>query len=242
MKSFIASALLTWIFALPRVSAASLDEWNWRNPFPQGNPLYNVTYINGNWVSVGELGTLLFSTNGTNWISRQSDVQQTDLHGCAFGSGVYVVVGDFGTVLTSSDGISWTQRFTGTFYSLKSVTYAAGKFSAVGETPSTLTSPDGINWTSHSSGNWVLNDVLRAQGFYVAVGGNSQGSVVLHFTGRSDLDSAPVCGGHRFFNDCVRRCKVCGNSKSIDMDFDGCSDVATNHVIGSLWFHSHLLR
>ena len=59
------------------------------------------------------------------------------------------------------------------------MTYAAGQFLAVGENTTILTSPDGINWTSHSSGNWVLNDVIRAQGLYVAVGGNSQGSVVL---------------------------------------------------------------
>ncbi len=147
-----------------------LEQWHWRNPLPQGNALHNVVFVNGNWVAVGELGTILTSSDGTNWIRCESGVID-DLRGCAYGGSHYVVVGDFGTVLTSPDGVSWTQQYPGTFYSLNGVTYANGQFVAVGEQTTILTSPDGVDWTPRSSGDWELFDVIQAGGMYVAVGG-----------------------------------------------------------------------
>jgi hypothetical protein len=152
------------------LNAAPLEQWHWRNPLPQGNPLNNVLFVNGNWLAVGELGTILTSTDGTDWVRQETDVLD-DLRDCAYGAGIYVVVGDLGTVLTSADGIEWTQQYDGTFYALNGITYANGQFVAVGEQASIFTSPDGVDWMQRSSGNWELFDVIQAAGMYVAVGG-----------------------------------------------------------------------
>ena len=38
------------------VLADSLDNWNWRNPLPQGNNIHSVTFGNNTFVEVGEYG------------------------------------------------------------------------------------------------------------------------------------------------------------------------------------------
>src|SRR5205823_2144491 len=124
---------------------------------------------------LGDLGTLLTSSDGTNWLRRESGTTMR-LQDCVYGMGKYVAVGDFGTVLTSLDGVSWTSQYPGTFYSLNGVTFADGQFVAVGERMTILTSPDGANWTQRSSGDWPLVRIIRARGTYVAVGG-TRGSV-----------------------------------------------------------------
>jgi hypothetical protein len=148
-----------------------LEEWHWRNPLPQGNALHNVVFVNGTYVAVGELGTILISNDGTNWLRRESGVIE-DLRDCAYGGGHYTIVGDFGTVLTSLDAVSWTSQYASSFYSLNGITYAGGQFVAIGEQTTILTSPDGTVWTPRSSGIWELFDIVQAEGLYVAVGGN----------------------------------------------------------------------
>jgi len=129
-------------------------------------------YLNGAYLALGELGTILLSNDGTNW-ARLSPGTIFNLKDCAYGNGKYVVVGDFGTVLTSTDAVLWTPQYAGTFFSLNGVTYADGQFVAVGEQAVILTSPDGITWTQRSSGTWELFDVIHAAGMFVAVGGNT---------------------------------------------------------------------
>lgn len=161
----------------------ALAQWHWRNPLPQGNLLHNVSYLNGQYLAVGELGTILTSTDATNWVARNSGTTM-ELRDCAYGAGKYVVVGDYGTVLTSPDTITWTLQFSSTFYSLNAVTYANGQFVGVGAQTTIITSVDGVSWTIQSSGPWTLRDVVFAEGLYVAAGGdpataNSIGSKVL---------------------------------------------------------------
>ena len=150
--------------------AAVLDAWHWRSPLPQGNSLRNVVFANGVYVAVGELGTILTSSDGTNWQRRVSGVFDT-LTDCAYGGGQYVAVGDYGVVLTSPDLATWTLQYASTFYALSGVTYGNGQFVAVGEGTAIFTSPDGIIWTQRSSGEWELYDVIYGGGSYVAVGG-----------------------------------------------------------------------
>ena len=150
--------------------AEVLDQWHWRNPLPQGNALNNVVYADDRYVALGELGTLLTSTDATNWVTRNSR-STMELRDCAYGGGTYVVVGDYGTVLTSSNAIDWATQYSGTFFSLKGITYANGQFVCVGEGTMILTSPDGETWTQRSSGPWELRDVIYAGGLYVAAGG-----------------------------------------------------------------------
>lgn len=171
MKNSVAVLALVLYFSnFTATSGEVLTQWHWRNPWPQGNAIYNVVAANGKLVAVGELGTILTSTDGTNWTARFSGTQM-DLRDCAYGAGKYVAVGDYGTVLTSPDLQTWSPQFAGTFYSLRSITFANGQFVGVGEQASILTSGDGVNWLPQSSGPWQLEDITYAEGMFVAAGG-----------------------------------------------------------------------
>ena len=150
--------------------AAVLDAWHWRSPLPQGNPLRNVVFANGVYVAVGDLGTILTSSDGTNWQRRASGVVDS-LNDCAYGGGQYVVVGVYGVVLTSPDLATWTLQYAGTFFALNGVTYGNGLFVAVGEGTTICTSPDGMDWTQRGAGEWELFEVAYGGGSFVAVGG-----------------------------------------------------------------------
>lgn len=153
-----------------QLSAAPLEQWHWRSPLPQGNGLNNVVFANGRFIAVGELGTILVSSDGINWVRRESGVLD-ELRDCAYGNGRYVVVGDYGTVLTSTDALTWVPQYGSTFYSLKGITYGNGQFVAVGEQTTIIISLDGVNWIQQSSGEWDLYDVDYGAGVFVAVGG-----------------------------------------------------------------------
>jgi hypothetical protein len=63
-----------------------------------------VTYGNGLFVAVGELGgAILTSPDGVNWTQRTSGTRD-DLYGVTYGNGLFVAVGEDGTILTSRTG------------------------------------------------------------------------------------------------------------------------------------------
>jgi len=160
-----------WVFLIASAMGGNvLEQWHWRSPQPQGNAIHSVVPANGTFVAVGEMGTILTSGDGTNWTTRASGTLM-NLRDCAFGAGLYVVVGDYGTVLTSPDLQTWTSRYVGTFYSLRGITFGSGRFVCVGEETTILTSTDGMNWLPQSSGPWLLEDVIHAEGLFVAGGG-----------------------------------------------------------------------
>src|SRR6266576_104778 len=54
--------------------ADALDTWFVRNPGTT-NPIYAVAYGSSNFVAVGSAGVLLTSTNGSDWVTRNSGQQ-----------------------------------------------------------------------------------------------------------------------------------------------------------------------
>jgi hypothetical protein len=168
---FLRTAIFGLLMAFATRSQSNpLEQWHWRNPLPQGNQLYHIASANGTFVAAGELGTILTSADGTNWITRDSGTT-FELHGCTYGAGKYIAVGEFGTVVTSTDLVSWTPQYTGTFNNLNAVIYTNSQFVAVGDGGTIVTSPDGVFWTSRASGSWQLFDITYSAGTYVAVGG-----------------------------------------------------------------------
>ena len=73
------------------------------------------------FLSVGNTGTLLKSSDGTTWISKFSGESSVGLNGVCYGNIIFVIVGDGGAIRTSSDGNTWTQRTSGTSNNLKGV-------------------------------------------------------------------------------------------------------------------------
>ena len=111
------------------------------------------------YVSVGENGTILTSSDGTTWTSRTSGTSN-NLVGVTYANSTFVVMGASGTILTSSDGTTWTSRTSGTNDALYRGTYANSTFVVVGDNGTILTSSDGTSWTSRTSGTTeTLNGV-----------------------------------------------------------------------------------
>jgi hypothetical protein len=100
----------------------STDASNWvERKFATSNVIYGVTFGKGQFVGVtGRVrdplasaglvsGSILTSSDGTNWVERVSDLQ-FGLRKVAFGNGEFVAMGDAGITLRSSDGLQWVQR------------------------------------------------------------------------------------------------------------------------------------
>ena len=158
------------------VYADYLDEWQWRNPLPQGNTLSGVVYGSNTFVAVGGYGTILTSPDGETWTIKTTGIS-SKLNGVTYGNNTFVAVGGYGTILTSPDGETWTSRISGTSNWLGGVTYVNNTFVAVGKGGIVLTSPDGETWTSRISGtSQDLYGVTYGNNTFVAVG---DGGIIL---------------------------------------------------------------
>ena len=69
-------------------AADPVKTWNWRNPVPQGMALSRIaTDGAGNYVAVGEFGTILTSADSAAWTVRQSGSQP--INAVAYGAGSF---------------------------------------------------------------------------------------------------------------------------------------------------------
>ena len=144
MKSILAWLTTLGLLLAQLCQADPLDFWTWRNPYPTGSGIAKLTYVNGQYVGVGGIGTIVTSPDGTNWLQRYSGTSD-DFRDIACGNGQVVVVGgrtSFGNnctpvdshavILTSLDGNNWTQRDSPTTNMLLGVAYGNGGFVAIG--------------------------------------------------------------------------------------------------------------
>ena len=82
--------------------------------------LNDICYGNNTFLIVGKIGYVFSSSDGTNWVGRQSGaptpgggVSYNDRYGLAYGDGLFVSVGEWNTradIQSSPDGITWTRR------------------------------------------------------------------------------------------------------------------------------------
>jgi hypothetical protein len=167
LRSFVVF-LLCAICAL----AHAQTNWIWANPSPQGNALHGVTWHVGQFVAVGENGTVLTSPDGSDWTIRSSNTSKT-LASIVWHGSQFVAAGEDGTVLTSADGVAWTKRPSGTNAFLNSLAENGAGLVAVGDDGAILTSEDAVTWTARNS---TTTDNLHAAAWngslFVAVGGS----------------------------------------------------------------------
>jgi len=71
------------------------------------SPLFGQSFV-----SVGNSGTILTSSDGISWTKRTSGKTYI-LYGVTYGNCTFVTVGVNGVIITSFDGISWTKRASG---------------------------------------------------------------------------------------------------------------------------------
>ncbi len=157
---------------------ASAPYWQWRNPTPQGNDYYDVTYGGGRFVAVGPAGTITTSTDGITWSQANSGVNGY-LSSVAYGNGRYIIVG-FGNALISEDGVSWNRTSLPREgnVGVSGVTFAGDRFFGMSNVNYTLrppqmnyvvTSTDGINWTKSDTASAAnVGRIAYGGGTYLA--------------------------------------------------------------------------
>lgn len=133
MGFFVFSLLIL----LPRISTADpLDHWHLRNnPLPQGIgiDLHGVTWGNGTFMAVGDVGAIPTSPDGTTWSLRWTPQTFGLLSGVTWGNGTFVMVGwPSGMLLTSPDGTTWSRVLLPPGLGLYGVTWGNSTFVAVG--------------------------------------------------------------------------------------------------------------
>lgn len=142
-----------------------------------------------NTVAVGASGTILSSSDGTNF-SRVTSPTTNGIAAVIFGDGQYVAVGAFGAIATSADGKTWANSSSGTGNALTGIAYGAGAYVAVGAKGTILTSTNGVSWTT-VAGTRTLNimGVSFGNGLFAAL--NSDGTVLTSQNGKSWTVNSP---------------------------------------------------
>ena len=166
-----------FLFSLTVISCKSSDD-----------DITSSTSSTGLFVTVGDNGIILTSSDGISWTKRTSGTTK-NLYGVTYGDGLFVTVGDNATILTSSDGTTWTntstnKRTTLRYFSkadtnhLYGVTYGDDLFVTVGGNATIFTSSDGTTWTERDGlrSKWAtpkyLKGVTYRKKLFVAVGRN----------------------------------------------------------------------
>jgi hypothetical protein len=152
------AALACLLLGAPPMSSASdpLDQWHWRNPLPDGNSLSTVTYANNTFVAVGQ--QVLTASDGSNWVKHTPGLvygigTNYGLLSIAWGNRTWVTVGS-------------AQRPGGT-----------GSFAVI------LTSSNLVSWVPQSAPQGIsreigiLNDIVYADGKFVAIGEGYDGQL-----------------------------------------------------------------
>jgi len=158
----------------------STNGYNWKQvyalPYKDGGHFINgITFTNGRFMAAARFGTLLTSTNGSDWTKIQpitapgdtnSPWMNRDLLGIAYGPEGWVIPAHDNLALRSTDdGNSWTELNTtgsrnGTYWHSF---YSDGRY-WFSDNNIIDTTPDGISWTHNNSGlpPGVTGPVARA--------------------------------------------------------------------------------
>jgi hypothetical protein len=169
--------------ALPGLVAAISIPWIGMGAIPTAwqardsgtsNRLNGVAYGDGMYVAVGQNGTVVTSSDGTNWVHRSLGETNAELLCVTHGGGRFVAGGREGVLRSSTDGTNWTNGTTPPgVEQIYGVTYGYGLFVAVGQVEH-----DGTNYilTSSNGLDWVARDVATTNTlFAVTPAFNHQG-------------------------------------------------------------------
>ena len=147
----------------------STDGINWTryNPFTNGIAPKAITYGNGLFVVVGNLGSnrLMTSPDGITWTLRSVLGNDDNWQSIAFGNNLFVAIANSGDNKTmySSDGINWTAVAAN--LGSNAITFGEGKF-----TTGTNYSTDGITWIGTTISPILPYGITYGNGIFVVVG------------------------------------------------------------------------
>ncbi len=245
--------LLFMCFSLVIKSTAeaghTADEWEWRNPLPQGNPLTGVIFKSNTFWAVGNYGTIIKSgtNNYANWEVLESNTF-FKLKDIASSDQGFVIVGNGGTVLTSNlDGVHWTTRNSGVSTNLNAVTWGGPtgrkRYVAVGRASDWSTiifSTDGVAWTRYNPPTTselmdIIWDGPSGQEKYIAVGNHG---TILYATNELDwnrVNPAPT-NSHLYAVAWGNNQYVAlGSSNTVLTSTDGITWITTGSISGPVY-------
>lgn len=131
---------------------SSSDGKNWTERYSSGNRVNQVVWNGGQFVAVGNSGTVLTSPDGAAW-SRGTIPSTVHLNTVAWnGAGFLADSKQQKQTWLSSDGKSWTMSPANPGIFRPRFAGALGRFVGIGDAGRIVTSPDGTAWTSRSSG------------------------------------------------------------------------------------------
>jgi hypothetical protein len=139
--------------------------------------LYGVAFGYGQFIAVGDGGTMLSSTDGEVWTPRNTGISNY-LSRIIFAGGLFVAVGgDYGlksTIVTSTNGIDWQSQNSPTTSTLWDVAYGNGQFLALTSSsiPMILHSEDGLVWKTSTPRNvdWPVCKIAYGASTFVVAG------------------------------------------------------------------------
>lgn len=153
--------------------------WQIRNP-GIAVQLNNVAYGVGNFVAVGNSGTIVTSANeGTNWTVQGSGTTVNTLNGVSYitnsVTNIFLATGAAGTILTSPDGTNWTSQASGIGTDLSCAAYGGDTYLVAGASGVILKSSDCTTWSAVTSGttraiNGIVYNATNFPNNFVAVG------------------------------------------------------------------------
>jgi hypothetical protein len=132
----------------------SPDGRQWQEVWPRvtNNALYTVLGSTEYVIAAGENGTIIYSSNGSNWeYAITSEYIADTVRASTFALNSYVLVGDNGLILASYDGINFERMESLTTQTLNSVVYNGQYFVAVGTDATVVRSRDGFVWENVST-------------------------------------------------------------------------------------------
>jgi photosystem II stability/assembly factor-like uncharacterized protein len=190
LKLLSVLAVIAYLFAGPGSASAQM-QWTVVSPPATSNNLTSITYGNGQYVAVGDNGTILTSPDGQTWTSQVSGTSN-NLLSVTYGNGQYLAVSPCQNLknslkiayywwvptLTSRDGTTWTGNTcstNGPMAGNSTVSYCNGQYVLVlqvgsGSSGMIFTSSDGSTWNFCKGGLFMFYSVTFGNSQYVAVG------------------------------------------------------------------------
>lgn len=138
------------------------------------NTLRAITLHAGRFVAVGDSGTVMLSTNGTQWF-RQPTPAQSALYGVTTSEDQFVAVGDGGCVLLSTNGSEWTFAARTLTNNLRAVAFGNGVYVVLTDRYKLLVSSNASVWQPSTNGiaaGPFLYGLYFGGGRFVAYGSN----------------------------------------------------------------------
>lgn len=154
------------------------DGATWSNKSAQtSGSLAEVAFGGGTFVIVGA-GGIWTSTDGDTWTKQTDTFGGSSIECCAFGDvagigPIWIAGGNLGKVSVSLDnGVTWIAQTSGFANLIRTAIYAGGQFVITAGAGQLATSPFGTGYTVRGVGSDNYNELIYANGKYVAVGLN----------------------------------------------------------------------